>query len=138
MTRLLRDGDIASMTALINSQANAMLIKLERSGGVDRSGDPTGYVQVWSGEAPALLERREVDIPAKGEQALADVQHVDTLTVLDGTAPIVDEVGHDWDGWRITISDQRENVPVEREFSVTGVRRDAYHLLDSMTLTLGA
>lgn len=138
MTRLLRDGDIASMTALINSQANAALIKLQRPGGIDRSGDPEDMPDVWSGEAPALLDRREIEVAGDGQRALAGVRHEDILIVLDGVAPILDGVGHDWDGWTITVQDHRVNPAVERVFLVREIDRDAYHLLDSMTLVLGA
>jgi hypothetical protein len=137
MTGLLSSGQIAAMTNIINKQANAELIALRRPGGIDRSGDPTGLQDEWTGAAPALLDREEREILAAGDTPLAGVAHVDTLTILDGVAPIIDDIGHDWDGWTVVINDLRFTPSVERAFSVTGMDRDAYRLLDSMTLTLG-
>lgn len=142
MSGLLRAGDIASMTALINSQANAALVKIERPDGLAPNGDPT-YADLWAGEAPALLERREavaVVQAADGDSTtlqLAGVADDDTLTVLDGVAPVIERAGPDWTASRITVDDQRTNPSKLRTFQVTKADRDMHGLLDSITLTLG-
>lgn len=138
----LSSGDISAMTALINSQANAALTKLERPGPLAANGDPGNYVEVWTGEAPALLDRQETAVTVRATDGstvglqLADTQRRDTLTVLDGVAPIVEQAGPDWQAYRITIDDQRTNPSRERTFQIHDLKRDMYGLLDSITLTL--
>jgi hypothetical protein len=139
----LGTGEIKAMAALINSQANATVTALAGPGEVSDSGDADDYTPAWAGQAPALLDTASeaIEVRSGGSGVtveLADQTNTITLTILDGVAPIVAQAGHSWDGWQVTVLDRRVAPAVSRTLVIDRMVREAYGLLDSITLKLKA
>jgi hypothetical protein len=117
--------------------ANATLTKIERPGALGDNGDPGTPIAVWTGAAPAFLERQDRDVLSGGVQVTVKM---DTLIVFDKAGANVAAIiaGADWKATTVVVADERLPTPVTRRFTVTGLEHEANSTLDHVLLTLNA
>ncbi|HET6502109.1 MAG TPA: hypothetical protein VFG87_15240 [Amycolatopsis sp.] len=134
---LIARGDIAGMHGTLTELANATLTQIEAPGPLAGNGDPGTPVAVWTGAAPAFLERQNRDVLSGGAQVKVKM---DTLILFDQAGADVAAIvaGADWEATTVVVSDNRLPTPVIRRFTVNGLEHQADGTLDHALLTLNA
>lgn len=132
---LLTDADRALMHETVIRVSNATLTAIERPGTLASNGDPGTPVMVWTGAAPAFLERSDKD-ELKGQAETITI--TDQLIVFDQAGADVAALiaGADWDGSTVVVTDRRLLPVVSVRWVVQGLEHEADGTMDHCLLTL--
>ena len=138
---LLSAADLAAVRSTLHEVSNATLLAVRGPGARDRHGEQTaGGTALWTGTAPAFLEREQTAAVDAPQAEPTRARHSDrmTLTILeeDASSALSGLLRPPWGDTRVDVSDRRVSPAVDATFKVVDLVQNAWGTLDSVTLIL--